>query len=173
MHQSELPHYWHSPSKARSTVGIWWDFFLHSKRLYDRQTNTATCAICGAKIKVPSTYGKSLPVWAYSYSLGAVVLALFCVRFLRDYTDLSYAIIKVAAPAFGICVLLLARRINRSILLAREKWNEISTNSSDSSNQHTALREEAKADNKRIRYAEFWGSFAPLYVLWIFNNYLV
>ena len=86
-----------TPSKKKTQMGRFWDFFFHSSKLYNKYTRRANCIHCGKRIVAPKT--------KLSPRLQAVVNALIMAS-LGAFTALIYAIFIVLPHGFvGLAIL--------------------------------------------------------------------
>lgn len=160
----------HNPSCQRTRGRIWWDFLLHSTQLYDRRTNTAKCKACGVTLKVPSVFGKEMPVRAFLYSACTTICYYYLLWFLRMKLSWSIAVCIVVATALGLCFFFFQRRIHAANLLAFGEWSEIvASGEINDGILQVLLKAEAADENRRIRRAELFG-FAIVSVICSFLN---
>ncbi len=159
-------HHRHTPSRANSSILLWWNFLFAEKQLFDHYTNTATCYVCGCMLKFPTQYSRKMPVYAYSCGLGTMTLSLMLLRTLSEKTALSTHIVLVLVALFGILIYLLTLKMNKAYLLCTNEWTELSTHASENSMQ--ILHEEAVADNRRIRHAGLSGLAAAAIIIRLF-----
>lgn len=160
---TQMPHR-HTPSSERGEVHIWLDFLLHGSQLYDKKTGLSKCSLCGAEIRVPTEYGKIMPIWAYGYSLGSYAVFLLILQQLHDNTTWGNGSMILLALLCGICMFAFVKRINKARLLTQYQWVEISCDSPDE-----LFEKEIRDDNKRIRYAESSGLFAAIIIIRLFR----
>ena len=161
MEYPQFPHR-HIPSAARGQFYIWLDFFLRGNQLYDKKTGLSTCSLCGTNIIIPREYGKTMPIWVYSYGLGSCTVFMLILQYLRDNTSWSNTIIIIIGLLCGTTLFILSKRINKARLLSCYKWEQIT------SDDYGLFVKEIAVDNKRVRYAEASGIFAAIIIIRLF-----
>lgn len=160
----------HTPSSRKSDMGIFLDYVLHSKRLYQRKSGPAVCARCGAVIKRPPQYGKKMPLFAVNISGGTTILVFVIIKLLRIYTQWSSWLILFISVLLWFCLLFLNFRIHQAIVLKKHGWAAIDYfYESDRINIMT----EAEEVDSQVSWGIYYGLLLVLLTIFIFSKFLI